>query len=102
VCHHANFVCCESGRTEDFNAALREVEPTKDFSKTQIEVWLDSLKAAPDEKAIHLLIERIDVMTKRDFNITSTLKSVLGEIGCEGSQHSLPAILFWYLHSSPK
>ena len=32
-------------------------------------------------KAIHLLIERIDVVNKTTFNITSTLKAVLGETG---------------------
>lgn len=46
---------------------------------------LEVLKDSADEKAMHLLIERIDVIqteTKTDFNMTSTLKSVLGEIGC--------------------
>ena len=64
--------------------ALREVEPPQDYTTDQITVWLNSLKNAPDEKAIHLLIERIDVKTKTDFSIISTLKSVLGEIGCGG------------------
>ncbi|MCL2365599.1 MAG: hypothetical protein FWC75_00935 [Oscillospiraceae bacterium] len=50
----------------------------------QIEAWLNSLKKAPDKKAVHLLIERIDVMTKTDFSIMSTLTSVLGETGCGG------------------
>ena len=64
--------------------ALIETEPPKDYTIEQIETWLSSLKNAPDEKAVHLLIERIDVITKTDFNITSTLKSVLGENGCGG------------------
>ena len=45
------------------------------------------LKASADEKAVHLLIERIDIVQKEaktDFNMQSTLKSVLGELGCEG------------------
>ena len=62
--------------------ALRETEPPKDYTVEQIEAWLASLKNAPDEKAVHLLIERIDVIDKTAFNITSTLKTVLGENGC--------------------
>ena len=64
--------------------ALRETEPPKDYTAGQIEAWLGSLLNTPDEKAVHLLIERIDIITKTDFNITSTLKSVLGETGCGG------------------
>lgn len=52
------------------------------------------IENAPGEKEIHLLIERIDIKTKTDFNITSTLKSVLGAIGCGETQHILPKILF--------
>ena len=33
----------------------------KDFTADTIKAWLESIKAAPDEDAIHLLIERIDV-----------------------------------------
>ena len=62
--------------------ALREVEPPKDYTIEQIEAWLNSLKNTPDEKAVHLLIERIDVITKTEFNVTSTLYSVLGKTGC--------------------
>ena len=66
-------------------AQLQETTPPTDFTVEQIKAWLEVLKASADEKAIHLLIERIDVTrkeTKTDFNIQSTLKSVLGEIGC--------------------
>ncbi len=71
-------------KLKDEMDALRDVEPPKDFAVDQIKAWLESLKAAPDEKAIHLLIERIDTKSKTDFSITSTLKSVLGEIGSGG------------------
>ena len=71
-------------------AALHEVEPPREFTKPQIEAWLESLRDKPDEKAVQLLIERIDVVTKTDFNITSTLKSVLGENGCGGTKHNSP------------
>ncbi|WP_300775526.1 recombinase family protein [uncultured Acetatifactor sp.] len=64
---------------------LQETTPPVDFTVDQIKAWLEVLKDSADEKAVHLLIERIDVTQKEaktDFNMTSTLKSVLGEIGC--------------------
>jgi len=67
---------------KDEIAALRNAEPPKDYTVAQITAWLESLKAASDEKAVALLIERIDVKSKTDFTIQSTLKSVLGETGC--------------------
>ena len=73
-----------------------------DFSKgikNPYKTWLESLKAAPDDKAIRLLIERLDVKNKTDFRITSTLKSAVGNIGRGDTIHSFPKILFMY-HSS--
>ena len=64
---------------------LQETTPPTDFTVGQIKAWLEVLKASADEKAVHLLIERIEATpgeTKTDFNMQSTLKSVLGEIGC--------------------
>lgn len=68
-------------------AALEQTEPPKDFTVETIRSWLESIKAAPNQEAIRLLIERIDVTPeqekeKTDFNIQSTLKSVLGKHGC--------------------
>lgn len=40
---------------------LEQTEPPKDFTADTIKAWLESIKAAPDEGAIHLLIERIDI-----------------------------------------
>ena len=68
-------------------AQLQQTTPPTDFTVDQIKAWLEVLKASADEKAVHLLIERIDVVqkeSKTDFNMQSTLKSVLGEIGCGG------------------
>lgn len=65
-------------------AALEATEPPKDFTVETIQSWLNAIKAAPDEEGVHLLIERIDVKTdkeKTDFNLQSTLKSVLGKNG---------------------
>lgn len=65
-------------------SALQEVTPPKDFTVPQIKEWLDALKAASDEQAVHLLIERIDVKDKTAFDMQSTLNTVLGKIGCGG------------------
>ena len=68
-------------------AQLQQTTPPTDFTVDQIKAWLEALKASADEKAVNLLIERIDVIqgeTKTDFNMQSTLKSVLSEIGCGG------------------
>ena len=71
-------------------ATLEQAEPPKDFTVDTIKSWLNSLKAVPDEKAIHLLIERIDIVgsggSDDDFHITSTLKTILGENGCPPPQ----------------
>lgn len=70
-------------------ATLKTTEPPKDFTVDTIREWLESIKAAPDESAIHLLIERIDVIgapekEKTVFKMQSTLKTVLGKNGCGG------------------
>jgi len=62
--------------------ALRETPPPRDFTTEQITAWLEALKTVADDKAMRLLIERIDVISKTEFSITSTLGAVLGEIGC--------------------
>ena len=63
---------------------LQNTEPPKDYTVEQIKNWLESLKNSPDEAAIHLLIKRIDIKNKTEFNIQSTLNSVLGETCCGG------------------
>lgn len=61
---------------------LKQTEPPKDYTVEQITSWLESLKKNTDEKAVHLLVERIDIKNKTEINVKSTLESVLGEIGC--------------------
>ena len=65
-------------------ATLESTDPPKDFTVEQIRAWLEAIKAAPDEKAVHLLIERIGIKNKTVFNIQSTLETVLSESGCGG------------------
>lgn len=62
---------------------LQAAEPPKDFTVPQIQAWLQSIRIAPDDKAVRLLIERINA-NKTDINIESTLISVLGDNGCGG------------------
>ena len=72
---------------KDEIASLEATEPPKDFSPDMIQSWLEHIKAAPDEKAIHLLVDRIDVESNEEktvVNVQSTLMAVLGENGCGG------------------
>lgn len=58
--------------------------PPKDYTVEHILNWLQTLKNSPDNKAIHILIKRIDIKNKTAVNIQSTLDSVLCETGCGG------------------
>lgn len=67
--------------------ALSKAEPPKDYTVDTVGAWLDSIKAAPDDKVIHLLVERIDVDNSgqketTEVHVTSTLTSVVGNSGC--------------------
>ncbi len=61
--------------------ALRETPPPHDFTAEQIKAWLSAIKATPDERAVHLLVDRITVYGKTDIRVSSTLASVLGDAG---------------------
>lgn len=68
-------------------AELQEAEPPADYTVDAIQEWLQSIRTAPDDKAVHLLIERIDAKrteNKTDFNIISTLKPVLENLVAGG------------------
>ena len=59
---------------------MKKTEPPEDYTVDTIKAWLQSIKEASDEKAIHLLIAKIEAKREKDntdFNIESTLKSVL-------------------------
>ena len=54
--------------------------------------WLKSIRTAPDSRAVHLLVQRIEMTSdneKTDFNVVSTLESVseklVAAIGFEAS-----------------
>ncbi len=74
--------------------SLQELPIPKDYTVPQIKNWLDSLKkSSSDRDTVILLVERIEA-TKTAVKAKSTLEAVLSEIGCGGSQHILPTILF--------
>lgn len=61
-------------------SALKETTPPEDYTVDTIRQWLNLLKNNPDEKAVRLLIERIDVSADKNnnsFNIQSTLNESL-------------------------
>jgi len=58
---------------------LETAEPPEEYTTSTILEWLKAIKAAPDQRAVHLLIDRIEVSSdkeKTDINVTSTLMSV--------------------------
>ena len=44
---------------------LKNAEPPADYTVDTIKAWLQSIKEAPDEKAIHLLIAKIEAKRKK-------------------------------------
>ena len=66
-------------------AALEATEPPEDYTVDTIRQWLTALKNNPDEKAVKLLIKRIDVSGDKNnnvFNIQSTLNTLLEIVSC--------------------
>lgn len=61
---------------------LKNAPIPEDFTPAQITGWLESIKEAPDERAVRLLIDRINIKNKIEFSISSTLNSILGKHGC--------------------
>lgn len=68
---------------------LSASEPPRDYTPEQIIAWLNGIREAPDETAVRLLIERIEVKKDKEkatteFSVISTLNSVVGKNGCGG------------------
>ena len=84
--------------------AMEATEPPEDYTVDTIRQWLNALKNNPDEKAVKLLIKRIDVSGDKNnnvFNIQSTLNTLL-EIVVAGErdtdyQRYFPEILFRFI-----
>lgn len=77
--------------------ALKETQPPKDYTGSQITQWLDTIRDTPQENVIKALISRIDIKTATVTKITSTLTTVAGISGCGDSITIFPTILFYYL-----
>lgn len=76
--------------------ALHNAKPDKDYTVDHITTWLESLRNAPDEKAIRLLIKKITIKNRMDINIDSSLMPILCNLGCGTTFRILPKILFSY------
>jgi len=60
---------------------MAETPQQRQHTVEEITAWLDLLKATADKEAVRLLIWRIDVLSKADFCITSTLTpDIVGEL----------------------
>lgn len=58
---------------------LENTTPPEEYYTDVILDWLKSIRTAPDSRAVHLLVQRIEVTSdneKTDFNVVSTLESV--------------------------
>ena len=70
---------------------LETADPPEEYSTGTILEWLKAISAAPDRRAVHLLVDRIEVSSdkeKTDVNVISTLTSVgelVAAIGFEAS-----------------
>ena len=68
---------------QEIIAVLEMAEPPKDYTTDEIRSWMESIRKAPSEKAVKLLIARIEAQKDPTaFNIVSTLKAVGGKVGC--------------------
>lgn len=74
----------EMNNLKDEIENLKNTIPPKNYTVEHILTWLQALKNSPDNKAIHILIKRIDIKNKTAVNIQSTIDSVLCETGCGG------------------
>lgn len=58
---------------------LKNTTPPEEASTELIVNWLRAIREAPDSRAVHLLIEKVEISAdkeKTDFHIVSTLESV--------------------------
>ena len=58
---------------------LENTAPPEEYSTDVILDWLKSIRTTPDSRAVHLLIEKVEIFAdkeKTDFHIVSTLESV--------------------------
>ena len=79
----AEDICKRMEEIQQTIAVLEMAEPPKDYTTDEIRSWMESIRKAPSEKAVKLLIARIEAQKDPTaFNIVSTLKAVGGKVGC--------------------
>ena len=79
----ADDICKRMEEIQKTIAVLEMAEPPKDYTSDEVRAWMKSIKDAPSDKAVQMLIARIE--TQKDptaFNIESTLKAVGRKLGC--------------------
>lgn len=78
-----------------------EVAP-KAYSFKQIYEFIDNIKNERDKQSqVKLLLDKIIIKNATEIQCYSTLSQLRDELGCGGSQHSLPTILFEYTYVIP-
>ena len=93
----ADDICKRMEEIQETIRVLEMAEPPKDYTSDEIRSWMGSIRKAPSEKAVKLLIARIEAQkVPTAFNIESTLKAVGGKVGCGSDIAILPPTLFRY------
>lgn len=65
---------------EDWDKALKDAKPPKDFTVEYITAWLEKLKNSPEDEAVQYLLERVDTRTNGEevrLDFTSMLNGIL-------------------------
>ena len=97
----ADDICARMKEIQETIGVLQMAEPPKDYTTDEIRAWMKSIREAPNEKAIQLLIARIEAQKDPTaFNIESTLKAVGGKVGCGSAIAIFPPTLFrWFFQA---
>lgn len=79
----ADDICKRMEEIQKTIAVLEMAEPPKDYTSDEVRAWMKSIKDAPSDKAVQMLIARIEAQKDPTaFNIESTLKAVGRKLGC--------------------
>ena len=78
----ADDICKRMEEIQKTIAVLEMAEPPKDYTSDEVRAWMKSIKDAPSDKAVQMLIARIEAQKDPTaFNIESTLKAVGRKLG---------------------
>ena len=83
----------------------KELEQPLTFSKKEVLAYFKNLEdfstqsIEKQRSAIRWAIEKVVIKTNA-VDVTSTFSAFVGSLGCGGSQHILPEILFYYIKKS--